>query len=456
MLAEGSIHHLQSLKIALCGLLCLLAVPSSAAEIRTLSLRAQNAEIGADKTECNFTLEGPIQAGDAERLASAVKQEYQAKTGVDYSQFAVLCLNSSGGSYAEAITIARMLRGDPDDTQPGYFYLGTMIREGDICISACSIIFMSGRYFAYEVGEYPWRYMNREAKLGFHSPSLIFPDAIYDKSTVEVAYATALQSVSAAVELLVLPNDYDGSRWMQPSLLAKLIATPPDEIFYVDEIDHVGRWGIGIFPSVDFDYEKLDVTNGCKNLLAWSRDESARSSDFGNYDGLVIERPSANHDRYPNEYRVIQDGMWIQGCKFDAYSLNGEYQVIGSIPFSDLGDQARTVQQGHHFLDARIKLRNIERMEAKDDMVDRKECKIFSALKEPLDDEICIYVGANTAELRAISRQEFTWPSGSKTIISRSDDGHQILNNARVVQENLLDGYTCLRNTKTDNTFCYR
>ena len=429
-----------------------VSTPASAADISTVSLRAQNAEDRDVQEECNFLLEGEIREGDAQKLAGLLSKEPEFLPAVDYGQLLVLCLNSTGGSFHEAIEISKLFQ-----KSVRKFDIGTMIRKGDRCMSACSIVFMSGRYFAYEVGEYPWRYMHREATLAFHSPSLVFPESTYDKSMVELAYANALQSVSTIVEMLILQADFDGMRWMEPSLLARMLATPPTEFFHIEQVDHVGQWNIGIFPPVDFDPEKLDATTGCRNLLAWSRDESSPGGSAGNTGDLTVERTPPQSEGQPQGYKVTELAMWESGCRFETFrEANGGDKYVHATPFTDIGDLKREVVLGHHFLDPRTLLRDIGTVREAEALVDKRECKVLTRAGKLIDSEICTYSATDPTGLRSLARTEFVWPSGNKTLLTYSNSDRLLINGSAATPVEMLDGYMCLSSRKTGNVFCYK
>ena len=318
-------------------------VHASAAEITTVSQRGQNAEVGADAAECNLVLDGAIEDGDAAKMAALLRGGLRLDTGDGFDRLAVLCLHSDGGSFSEAMEIVRLMKSDDRA-----FDVGTMIRQRDRCTGACGLVFMGGRYNAFEVGDFSWRYMHREARLGFSAPPLDGTDA--------------LEVVRAILDTLVLATDFDGARWMQPSLLAQMLATPPSGTLEIEEVDQIGRWNIGLVPSVAFDFETLDVTAGCRNLLSWDRDESANESPIsGGKDGLVIERTTARFDDSEG-YRVTQMGMWEVGCPVDNGGADmDERPCVYATPFCDLGDLRRQVVLGHTFLDHTTRLRDIGR-----------------------------------------------------------------------------------------------
>ena len=101
----------------------------------------------AEKVPCHYQLTGPIEAGDAQKLKDLIL--LQGRT--------TLCLNSRGGSFEEAMTIATQLMANA---------IGTKLEPGSECLSACAIVFMAGSIEYFEVGLYSWRHMHATSKFG--------------------------------------------------------------------------------------------------------------------------------------------------------------------------------------------------------------------------------------------------------------------------------------------------
>src|SRR5690242_4924143 len=76
---------------------------------------------------CNVLLKGPIEDGDLGKLLDIYEK----------GSFEDLCLDSSGGSYAEAVRIAEQL--------VNWSYPGTVVDKGASCYGACAYVFMGGR-----------------------------------------------------------------------------------------------------------------------------------------------------------------------------------------------------------------------------------------------------------------------------------------------------------------------
>ena len=92
---------------------------------------------------------GPIQNGDAEKLAGALKELTPAAHGAK-----ILLLDSPGGSVDEALRLAALLRRD---------VVHAVVPQGRACASACaSIIFISATYRTIQAG----------GRIGQHSCSL--------------------------------------------------------------------------------------------------------------------------------------------------------------------------------------------------------------------------------------------------------------------------------------------
>ena len=166
-----------------------------AAEFSVLDLKAPNLneEEAGDKARCHYRMTGTLENGDLDKFRSMA---------IDGG---LLCLDSPGGSFAEAVRFIDFMQNGTRQ--------GTRLEAGTRCESACALIFMAGIHHAFEVGEYPWREMHHTARLGFHSPALVVPQGQYDEGAVNAAYKIALQSVSGAIDKLVRKRDFDGATW---------------------------------------------------------------------------------------------------------------------------------------------------------------------------------------------------------------------------------------------------
>ena len=152
-------------------------------------LRADSGDFpGAQDTgACTHRFTGTLENGDIAAFEAIA---------TDNANYAVLCLDSPGGSFGEAVRIARLLSEKN---------IGTRIEGGAACESACALIFMAGRHVSEQAERaVRWRVLHPRGKLGFHAPALVVPEGNYDKDTVNRAYDVALGTVGSAITELIL------------------------------------------------------------------------------------------------------------------------------------------------------------------------------------------------------------------------------------------------------------
>lgn len=143
-----------------------------------------------------------------------------------------ICLDSPGGSFAEAFDFIKQLGWENT--------IGTRVRSGDSCLSACAIIFMFGQNFGAN-SPYPSRELEPGAKLGFHSP---FPADHGDRTG---RISTVLKTALEITELLV-DNAYTAlstkGPGIPPEIVAIMLDTPGDKMYLVDTIGEIQMLGI--------------------------------------------------------------------------------------------------------------------------------------------------------------------------------------------------------------------
>ncbi len=131
--------------------------------------------------QCQYELRGPIEAFDHKKV--------EAIPGLEAGAQIVICLNSPGGSYVGGKELYNtfMVQG-----------IGTRVRRGDQCHSACALAFLGGSIW----GDH--RYVNRSmepgAKLGFHAPYVNLPKGTYDDKVVANTTRAAIRIVNLLVK----------------------------------------------------------------------------------------------------------------------------------------------------------------------------------------------------------------------------------------------------------------
>lgn len=224
--------------------LCLFAVASASFLLFTPSVLA--AEIGpASSDTCNIHLTGPIEPGDAKKLAAVIeatppreaKRVIKGET-VTFER-ADVCLDSVDGSFAETLEIIKLFGGDD------WASLGTVVDEGAECIGPCALIFMSGRFHAFHGITFPLRQLHVGGKIGFRtlSPSALASD---DKAAVAKAFADAVKQTAQILKQNVenSAGSLDRNRPFPKSLTAAVLSQPLGQTLFVETLEQANKWQI--------------------------------------------------------------------------------------------------------------------------------------------------------------------------------------------------------------------
>ena len=215
-------------------------------------------------------LDGEINSGDLEKILEINREMpeeyvtidieerslYESIIDGEYSYYTrtvitplVLSLNSDGGSFEEALKIARFIAEGRDE-------IATLVERDAVCLSACAVIFMFGAEDAGDAGIKRQRYLEAGGVLGFHRPSINIdvqgivkvldePPEVVTKFISEVftdAYDAASQQLQELLEI-------SPGAWDQDLVLKMLTATgrgDGEEFVYLDKVDDAIRWRVSI------------------------------------------------------------------------------------------------------------------------------------------------------------------------------------------------------------------
>ena len=239
---------------------------------------------GSSEMRCAITLRGTILEGDSERLIQFLSQNFEELERREENFFfsdrsdgfllgGNLCLDSAGGSFVEAIRIADMLVYDANGSvslpeRMSFRTLGTAIPEDAECLSACAILFMAGGEFngvqaTMNVRE-PTRFMHISAELGFHSPGLNLSEGQYSEEDVQHAFLLAIETVNQI-------NLRRRAWYFSPSLLSRMLSTPPSSMYMIDTVSKATSYGINLVgtPRILGPIHNLEH-RVCQNLLLHS------------------------------------------------------------------------------------------------------------------------------------------------------------------------------------------
>jgi len=212
--------------------------------VHAADLQPSNSEV------CAFSLEGQIVAGDRDHLAALVNGS--RLNSLD-ERTMTICLNSSGGSFDEAIKLSELIydRG-----------LSTLIADQKECYSACAFVFMSG-VASDQVA--PHRKLSAGGILGFHAPYFLLDEGRYSKEQVEDKSEEMRRATLALLKLSSKRTQLASTDFLKKSLIIRIFENGPKEAFVVKTIAEAARWDILIYDATE-QYALADRAEGMKNL----------------------------------------------------------------------------------------------------------------------------------------------------------------------------------------------
>lgn len=245
----------------------------------------ENDQWGRD--HCNIRMTGEVVTGDAERFEALLAKHANQVAGDPELQgnprIVTLCLNSPGGSLAEAIKLAEAIRKPrPFPRGTGIPFVTTRLEAGARCESACAIVFMSGTIYDWQFPPYPARSMHPTARLGFHAPALSIAGGTYTERHVNTAFGISIQSIASILRVLHVGETPDGKpyggteRWIEASLLETMLRTPASSMRYIETVDDAGRWNIPVWPLPPARLDYAAAGRACRNRLAWKSHRPSR------------------------------------------------------------------------------------------------------------------------------------------------------------------------------------
>lgn len=166
---------------------------------------------------------GRLEQGDGDKLR-AMLAGLKAKTARIANQpLATAELSSSGGDLLEGLKVGYLFR---------EFEVATIVRKGDICLSACAMAFLGGTASRQSPTALPSRVIEIGGQVGFHNFTL---DATAVQSetkgdaTAGIARGFGLGRAGASALIR-----YAADLGVDPGFIAQLLVRPPDSWLYVD------------------------------------------------------------------------------------------------------------------------------------------------------------------------------------------------------------------------------
>lgn len=281
-------------------------------------------------------ISGEFESGDHEKFKSAFKtlsatpggcysDGHKSQTGASGDGY-VLVLNSQGGNFVEAIRLASHVSEN---------FIGTYVGPNEQCLSACALVFMSGKQHLGDGDKADGKRMHYTAQIGLHSPFL--PQADLSRLPPEVLrdvlQSTYGEAIQAASELTVLAIR---AGW-EPGFVNLVLRTPADKFMYIDTFGKAGDWNIqleGLQVPDATSVEQLKVA--CINYVHWRNVDAGLALDNSDTfdpgqllsplpadfldDGDASEfdpRKEARKDGRPGESLVFSSEWLGERCRFD-------------------------------------------------------------------------------------------------------------------------------------------
>lgn len=198
-----------------------------------------------ENVTCTISLSGEIVPGDAQEL-----WDTNPRNGD------VLCLDSPGGNFAEAIKIAERLDGG---------VLATRLEAGTECLSACALIFVAASWF--EDIHIPRRTMHQEARLGFHAPFVIPPKGQYTERSISEAFKVGTNAVALMMKLGTIEGRFGYEGVFPNDIMIKILGKGPNEFYDIDTPPRADALGVEVFGFDDVTWGDKEVCNAC---LHWN------------------------------------------------------------------------------------------------------------------------------------------------------------------------------------------
>ncbi|APH70947.1 hypothetical protein BSQ44_05805 [Aquibium oceanicum] len=411
---------------------------------------------------CVLALSGEIMRGDYSKFLAAAAAAYPGADEVRVSSSAdTICLDSPGGDLTEGVSFAR------------HFYsrgVGTVIDDGAECYSACAIMFMMGTAQGSEVS-FVNRRLHVRGTLGFHRPYLnITTSGDIDVRTLAIAYDQAYQS---ALDLISMGNEM--SPWtavpmMRSDLIQQMLSHVGDDMFLIDTVDRVSRFGIETFGyELPVGLDRESAFYACENALQWkvgltTEDitYTAEVADmFGDPRVEVIDHSDempAFHvtglaSGYADESCVIfrEKGV-IKGCGVDEYT--DTTLGLGTCDGSDFHEKAEVLPL-LAVLNPATRLASLasKYSAAKGETEAEGMRCIVREGGIIVDSEICQSEALPSSDDEKAYR--FVWPSGAKTVVVIGPDGFK-LNGAPASAREPGEYGTCFTSSQTGRDFCVK
>jgi hypothetical protein len=186
------------------------------------------------------------------------------------------------------------------------------------CLSACGLVFMTGRTHGLEA-DYINRRLHVRGRLGFSAPYVDVPPGSKPDEVAQ-AYLSALANL---LEIANSHGGFDPTPRIRASLVEQMFRQPAYEMYFVDTINKAGRWDIRLFGYAPSTVDDQAIANACNNFLTRKTDEFSQAKD-AHTEFVKSSRPFLYWDGRPGLItRVDFSGLLSLWCDVET-PLRGE------------------------------------------------------------------------------------------------------------------------------------
>ena len=239
------------------GLLCLFST-ARAATIAVESKPVTAAPPALSSASRTIRLTGLIEAGDADNMRQLVTRVRGSGRAPSVVQVTIE-LSSMGGDVYEALRLGYLFR---------EFRTPTVVRRGDLCLSACALAFLGGTSGDDPLEPVPNRNIEIGGTVGFHSFRLS-PQSLRGE-TPEDPVAGRLMGFDEARGGSAAVIRYAAIMEIEPGLVAQMLGRPVEEFAYIDTVEEFASFNIcpiGLQPPTTSPAQQ--ATNACNHATRW-------------------------------------------------------------------------------------------------------------------------------------------------------------------------------------------
>jgi len=204
-------------------------------------------------------LTGLFESGDAAKLRTVLSRLKATARPAPGMPFATATLSSTGGDVYEGLNVGYLF---------SEFDVATVVRKGDLCLSACALAFLGGTLSHVPPSPVPDRSIEIGGQVGFHN-FFLNPNSPDLRNTPggKAGLIAGFDLARGGASLLVR---YSAMMSIDPSFIARLLGRPSDEWEYVDldgEFVSLMSCAIGLGrPELS---NEAVATNICNHATGW-------------------------------------------------------------------------------------------------------------------------------------------------------------------------------------------